>query len=105
MNLKSYYQKIREVESSLHAPFVVLVSHETPDGGKEGLLTEVPRQVAAKMIADGRAHLANDDETRDFRHKVAEAKRTADEEAMASKMQVTIVPTAEIKRAVRSPKE
>ncbi len=105
MNLKAYYQRIRDLEHSLLAPFVVLVSQSTPDGGKEGLLTEVPRQLAAKMIADGRAHLANDDEARDFRHRAAEAKRAADEEAMASKMQVTIVPTAELKKAARSSKE
>jgi hypothetical protein len=105
MNLKAYYQKIREVERSLIAPFVVLVSHATSDGGKDGLLTEVPGQLAAQMIADGRAHLANDDEARDFRHRAAEAKRAADEEVMASKMQVTIVPTADFKKVARSSKE
>ena len=105
MNLKAYYHKIREVEGSLHTPFVVLVSHDTPDGGKEGLLTEVPTPLAAKMIADGRAHLASDEEARVFRQKAAEAKRSADEEAMASKMQVTIVPTAEYKKAARASKE
>ncbi len=105
MNLKAYYHKIRDVEKSLLAPFVVLVSHETPDGGKDGLFTEVPSQLAAKMIADGRAHLASDEEAQNFRQKVADAKRVADEEAMASKMQVTIVPTAEFKRAARSSKE
>lgn len=84
MNLKAYYQRIRDLEASLLTPFVVLVSHGTPDGGKEGLRTEVPSQLAAKMIADGRAHLANDDEARDFRQKVADAKRSADEEALAA---------------------
>jgi hypothetical protein len=105
MNLKSYYQRIRDVEHSLTTPFAVVVSHETPDGGKDGLLTEVSSQLAARMIADGRAHLANDEAVRDFQQKKADAKRTADEEAIASKMQVTIVPSAELRKANRSIKE
>jgi len=105
MNLKAYYQKIREVESSLHTPFVIVVSNDTPDGGKQGLLIEVAAQLAAKMIADGRAHLASDNEALAFRQKAAEAKRAADDEIMASKMQVTIVPTAELKRAARLAKD
>jgi hypothetical protein len=89
--LRSYYQKIRQLEESLLEPFVVLESHETPDGGKEGLLTEVPKRLAAKMIADGRGRLASEDAARGFHEKKAEAKRGADQEAMASKMQVTLV--------------
>ena len=58
MNLKTYYQKIRDIERALVEPFIVLESNETADGGKEGVLTEVPRQLAAKMIAEGRARLA-----------------------------------------------
>ena len=99
MNLKAYYQKIREVERTLVEPFAVLISHATPDGGKDGVLIEVPSQVAAKMIADGRAHLAGSDEARDFRQKAVDAKRAADDEAMANRMQVTIVPTAEVRKS------
>jgi hypothetical protein len=51
------------------------------------------------MIADGRAHLAGTDEARDFRQKAVEAKRAADDEAMANRMQVTIVPTAEVRKS------
>jgi hypothetical protein len=105
MNLKSYYQKIHEVERTILEPFVVLVSHATPDGGKEGVLIEVPSAVAAKMIADGRAHLASTDEAKEFRQKAADAKRAADEEALANKMQISIVPTAELRKAVRPSKE
>jgi hypothetical protein len=105
MNLRAYYQKVHELEKSLIEPFVVLVSHETPDGGKQGLLTEVPKQLAAKMIADGRADLAGETAAREFHAKKAEAKRTADQEAIASRMQVTLVPTAELMKANRVTKE
>jgi len=105
MNLKSYYQRIREFESSIIEPFVVLVSHETPDGGKEGLLTEVPKAVAAKMIADGRGRLASEEAAREFQEKKAEAKRTAETETAANRMQVTLVPTAELMKPKRVTKE
>ena len=105
MNLRAYYQNIREVERTLVEPFAVLVSHATPDGGKDGVLIEVPAQLAAKMIADGRAHLANPDEAKAFRHKTAEAKRVVDEEAMVNKMQITVVPTAELRKPARPNKD
>jgi len=105
MNLTSYYQRLREVEQSLGGPFVVLVSHATPDGGKEGLLTEVPKELAAKMIVDGRARLADENAASEFREKRAEAKRTTESEAAASRVQVASVPTASLLRAKRPIKE
>ena len=105
MNLTSYYQKIHEFESSIVAPFVVLVSHATDDGGKEGLLTEVPKAVAARMLAEGRGRLASEEVARDFQDKKAEAKRAADTEATANRMQVTLVPTADLMKTKRYPKE
>src|SRR5579863_5135173 len=105
MNLKSYFQKIRDFESTISEPFVVLMSHETSDGGKEGLLTEVPKAVAAKMIADGRGHVASEAAAKEFQEKKAEAKRAADNEATANRMQVTLVPTADLMKAKRLTRE
>jgi hypothetical protein len=93
MNLRAYYQKIRAIEESLLEPFIVVASHETADGGKEGVLTEVPKRLAAKMIADGQAHVASEEAAKDFYERKAGAKRTADQEAVTAKMQVTLVPT------------
>ncbi len=47
MDLRVYYQKIRKFEAEIPEPFVVLVSRETPDGGKAGVKTDVPRSLAA----------------------------------------------------------
>ena len=60
MDLRVYYQKVRDVEARIPGPYVLVESLATPDGGKAGLLTEVPRRVAAKMIVDGAAKLAQD---------------------------------------------
>jgi phage terminase Nu1 subunit (DNA packaging protein) len=105
MNLKSYFQKLRELETSLTEPYIVVISQVTADGGREGLLTEVPREVGAKMIADGRAQVASEDTVKDFQEKKAEAKRIADAEAASKSMQVTLVPTADLMRAKRTAKE
>ncbi len=72
MDLKSYYQKLREMEAALPSDYVVVVSRETPDGGRAGTLTEVPRRLAAKLILDGTAELATEEQTRKLRGLVSE---------------------------------
>jgi len=104
MNLRAYYHKIREIELTLLEPFIVIASHETADGGKEGVLTEVPKQLAAKMIAEGRARVANEEAAKDFRERKAEAKRYADQDADATKTQVTLVP-ADLKKMNKGAKD
>ena len=101
MNLRAYYQKIKEIEQTLVEPFVVLASHETQDGGKEGVLTEVPKHLAARMIADDRAHVASEGTSKEFHEKNTEAKRQADQDAAANRMQVTVVPAGDFRRATR----
>jgi len=105
MNLRTYYQKIRDIEQALVEPFIVLESIETADGGKGGLLTDVPKPLAAKMIADGRARLAAEQAVREFHEKKAEPKRTADHETMTNKMQMMLVPAAELTKTKRTAKE
>ena len=36
MDLRLYYQKIRDMKATIPDEFPVVVSHETDDGGKEG---------------------------------------------------------------------
>jgi hypothetical protein len=91
MELKVYYQKLRQVEGSITEPYVVVASLETPDGGRAGVLTEVPRALAAKLIVEGGARLATGEESLEFREQVAEAKRLAEQSAAASRIQVTVV--------------
>jgi ribosomal protein L9 len=101
MNLRTYYQKVKDIEQTLVEPFVVLESQETPDGGRKGVLTEVPKPLAARMIADGRAHPASEEAAKEFQEKNTQAKRQSDQEAAANRMQVTLVPTGEFRRATR----
>jgi hypothetical protein len=98
MDLKRYYQKIRQVESTIVDAFAVVVSLETPDGGKPGMLTEVAPRVAAKMLVDGVAKLASEEEAQRLRAAQAEAQRTAEQAAAASRVQLTVLPTEELSR-------
>jgi hypothetical protein len=70
MDLLAYYEKIRKIEALIDTVFAVVTSRATPDGGRAGVKTELPRAVAARLIADGKADLANPEETEQFRSEV-----------------------------------
>ena len=91
MDLKKYFRKIREIESGINEPHVFVSSLETPDGGKAGVVTEVSREQAAKMIAEGRAVLASKPERERFLEHQAAARAAAQKAEAARKLQVTIV--------------
>ncbi len=97
MDLKVYYQKLRQVEAGISAADVVVVSVETPDGGRAGVKTEVPRLVAARMLVDGKARLANAEEEAQYREKAAEARQAAEQAAAASKVQFTVLSEADMR--------
>lgn len=98
MDLKLYYRKIHEIEAKFTDKFPIVVSHETTDGGKEGIKTEVPRLVAARLIVDGQARLASADEANEFRESMAEAKRAADQFAAAAKVQLAVLSSADFSK-------
>jgi hypothetical protein len=98
MDLKQYYQKIRSVEAKIADGFPLVVSRETPDGGKEGTKTEVPKRLAAKLIVDGLARLANGEERAEFHLAQAEAIRLVEQAAAAARVQVTVLASSDIER-------
>ena len=98
MDLQIYYKKIRQTEENLPEGSVVVASLETPDGGRAGVLTEVPRRIAAKMIVEGCARPASTEEAREFLDQKAEAKRQADQVAAASRMQFAVISPNELRK-------
>ncbi len=98
MDLRIYYQKIRDLERQVEDDHVVVVSLETPDGGTAGVLTEVPTKIAARMVIDGRARLSRPEEAKEFHERKAEAKRQVEEQAAASRLQLSVVPLSELER-------
>ena len=91
MDLKQYFKKVREIEASLSAPYLLVVSLETPDGGKPGLVSEVSRQVAAKMIVEGRAVLASEKDEKVYREQQVLARKAAEKAELARRVQVAII--------------
>jgi hypothetical protein len=98
MDLKTYYQKIRDIAAKIPEVEVVVVSAETADGGKAGLRMEVPRHLAAKLLVDGRACLAVTEAAAAFRAEVAEAAQVAQKLAQASKLQIAVLSSDELNR-------
>jgi len=107
MDLKAYYQKIREVESKIANEFPIVVSLETADGGRAGAFTEVAVRTAAKMVVDGIARLATSQEAQAFRDDQAEQHRITEERAAAGKVQLSVIPTGDLDqlRAALRPKD
>jgi hypothetical protein len=95
MDMRAFYQKIRDAAAEIEEPFPIVISLATGDGGKAGTPIEVMRQVAAKMMVEGSARLANQAEAQQFREGQAEAKRLADQ-AAAARVQLTVLTTADL---------
>lgn len=91
MDIRVYFHKIRETERGIADPYTVVVSLETPEGGKAGRCTEVGRATAAQLIVEGKARLASDDEKASFYKDAKAALVAAEEERMAGKIQLTVV--------------
>jgi hypothetical protein len=91
MDIRVYFQKVREIERNIHDPFVVVMSLETPEGGKPGRMTEVSRSSAAQLIADGRVRLASVEEAQAFHDEAKNALIVIEEAKMADKIQLTVV--------------
>ncbi|MGB7758881.1 MAG: hypothetical protein WBL61_03575 [Bryobacteraceae bacterium] len=95
MDLRLYYQKIRDTQAKIADPFPVVESCETPDGGTAGRLTEVTAALAAKLIVDGAARLASEGDAAAYREARTKAKQAADEALAAARVQMTFLPVAE----------
>ena len=98
MDVRMYYQKIRDVEATIPDAFPVVVSRVTGDGGRDGVTTEVTRKVAAKMLVEGFASLATADEVKTYQETQAAAYRAAQDAAAAARVEVTVVSTEDLKK-------
>jgi hypothetical protein len=101
MDLRAFYQKLRKIEQEITDSHVVVVSHETPDGGRPGQLAEVSRVNAARLILEGRAHLATVEESTEFRAAAQQAVLEAQQREVASKVQVNVISEADL-RAIKT---
>jgi hypothetical protein len=104
MDLRAYYRKLRETETSITEDFPIVKSLATEEGGRAGRLTEVPRVAAARMLLEGSAELATAEETRDFRAAVKQALEAEEQRRQAAQIHFTILSEADLQSLQRSPK-
>jgi hypothetical protein len=91
MNLRKYYDQVHKIRQDIKEPFVLLSSLATPNGGKEGCVSEVPAELAARMIADGVAQFATSEQIEAY-HSDADANRlAAQEEQLRNRLRITLV--------------
>ncbi len=101
MDLRAFFQKLREIEQEIADPHVVMVSHETSDGGRAGQLAEVSRSNAARLILEGHAHLATAEESAEYRSATRKALEEAQQRLLAEKVQVNVISDADL-QAIKS---
>ena len=99
MDLRTYYQRIRAMAASLPDP-VVVASLATPDGGRAGRLTEVPRDVAARLIADGAAEIAGEAQVAEFLEETRQRLTEEETRRAAARIQVNVITEGQA-RALR----
>jgi hypothetical protein len=97
MDLRQYFQKIRTIAATIPGEHAVVVSLETQDGGREGQFSEVSRAIAAKLVAEGKGRLANEQETKEFKATIRQAKKAADELSMRDRVQLSVLNEADVK--------
>lgn len=99
MDVRQYYRKVREVESNLQDQYPLMVSLETSDGGKAGVLSEVSREIAAKTIVEGHAVLATQEEKERYRELQAAAQKRVEKAELARRVQVAIISESDLQAA------
>ena len=98
MDLRSYYGKVREADATLTGEHMVMVSLDTSEGGRAGVRTDVPRPIAAKLVAELRARVATEDEAREFHDAHRQAREAREQEETAKRVQVMVIPSHELKK-------
>ena len=105
MDLKAYYQKVRDAERAIEEEFPIVKSLAGEGAGRGGRLAEVSRAVAARMITDGLAELATVKERRELRARVETARKAEQERREAERIQFAILSEADLRSLQGSGKE
>ena len=101
MDLRQFYKKIKEFEDGIKTKEVIVVSNETPDGGKAGVKSEAKRSLAARMLAEGRIRLATEEEALRFHQEKEDAYKRGQDLLNSGKVQLAVLTESELK-AIKS---
>ena len=98
MDLRIFFQKMREIERAIAEDPTLVVSLETSDGGKPGLVSEVRRTVAALLLVEGRARLADPSEAAEYRARTKAARLRLEQEAKARQVQFAFISEKDLRK-------
>jgi hypothetical protein len=105
MDLKNYFKKIKDTESSIEEPYLLIVSLETPDGGKPGAVIEVSRHEASKALVEARAVRANEEQKEAYFKQEAERKKSAEKAELSRRLQIAIISDSELRTSSTTPEK
>jgi hypothetical protein len=97
MDVKQYYRKIAETEAGVKDNFTIVVSVETSDGGRAGVLSEVSRHTAARLIVEGRALVASVQQKQQYFEQQTAIRKAAAKAELARRVQVAIIADPDLK--------
>lgn len=96
MDVKQYFQRVRELAAQIPADAVVIKSIATTNGGRAGVMTEVNRYTAAKQVIDGNAVLATEDESAAYHHEMELRRQVAERAQALSRLQISLSTATQI---------
>jgi len=96
VDLTAFYRKIAEVEAQIGGDHAVVVSNETADGGRSGRTASVAKEVAARMVVEGKARLATPEEAAQHQGEMARAVEAAKKRELLGRAQVRLLSDGDI---------
>ncbi len=97
MDLRRYYQELRDTEGQIADEHVIVISKATEDGGKAGVRTEVMRATAARLLVENRARLATPTEVEDYRAALVNEKQAIETAQAAARLQLNVISDADLR--------
>ncbi len=94
MDLRRYYQELRQKEAEIEGKDIYVVSLATADGGQAGVITQVPKAVGCRLIVEGRARLATPEEADRYEREEERKRAEFATQEFARKIQVQVVADA-----------
>ncbi|MBI4893433.1 MAG: hypothetical protein HY821_22620 [Acidobacteria bacterium] len=102
MELQKYFRELREKEAEISGKDIYVTSLATGDGGKPGVVTQVPKRLGCQLMVERKARLASEEEVAAFLKEQEVRRAEIDSQVYAQRLQVQVVSNP--KFGLREPK-
>jgi hypothetical protein len=96
MNLRDYFHEINAQEVAIEDEFVFVISLKTETGGRAGVVSQVSRSTAAKMIVERAARLASPEETEAIHEERREEQRQKELASLQERVRMAVLAEDEL---------